>query len=490
MNKDTCVALATATGQAGLSVLRLSGKEACEIANKIFRKGPMPTFCANERGEGAFLLNEKEKNPWKVADLKGYQAKFGYVFHPQSFEILDQVVLLRFKAPHSYTGEDVVELSLHGGTVMSKRVLEACLLAGARLAEPGEFTKRAFLNGKLDLAQAEAVIDLIHSSSEKASHLALRQLQGSLSKRIEALKAPLLEMTAKLELALQYPEHEDSIIEKAEIERALQKTHQEILQFLSSYARARVIKEGYSLALSGLPNAGKSSLLNWLTGKETAIVTDIAGTTRDTLEAPVYLGQQLVHFIDTAGLTETEDVVEKIGIQKAKKAVQEAHLVCWLASVQQEPAQVWEDLQKNLLAEVPVLDKLIVLGTKADLSTEEQTKLWQEKMQKYLQGPSVFVLSSLEQKGLEPFVAYVEKICQEMLDPQGEAHLLTTERHFEILREMQRLVERLLKDIHYLSFDLLSLGLQESMELLSQITGESVDEAVMREIFTKFCVGK
>lgn len=520
MNKETCVALATASGQAGLSVLRLSGQDACRIADKIFRRGPIPHRFQTD-GEGSFLLDNKKSDQklgnekiapqapqldnkddktaiqtrtsepqWSVAHLKGYQAKFGYVIHPLTQEVIDQVVLLRFKAPFSYTGEDVVELSLHGGVIMSKLVLEACVLAGARLAEPGEFTKRAFLNGKLDLAQAEAVIELIHSSSEQASNLALKQLQGALSKRISEMRAPLLEMTAKLELALQYPEHEDSIIEPEEIALALEKTHKALEELLSSYQRARVIKEGYTLALSGLPNAGKSSLLNVLTGKETAIVTNIAGTTRDVLEAPVYFGKQLIHLVDTAGLTETQDIVEQIGVKKAKQAIEEAHQVCWLGSLEDSPSQVIETLQSKLLDEVDCFHKLIILGTKSDLVSQEQTENWKNTLQQHYPHTPIFVISSQENQGISQFQKYVEELCASLsAHPSGES-LLSTERHVDILREMETILARLRQDLYFLSYDLLSLGLQECMELLSKITGESVDDSVMREIFTKFCVGK
>lgn len=487
MITDTCVALATSPGQSGLAVLRLSGPSACSIVDQCFIPGKLPEK-ARPNKEGLFAFS--------VADLKGYQAKLGYLYDDEKEQVLDQCIVLRFKAPYSYTGEEVIELSMHGSMNLAQQALHLLVRKGARIAEAGEFTKRAFLNGKIDLTQAEAVAELIHSQSELAGQVALRQLSGSLSKRITSLREPLIYLYAQIELALQYPEHEDSWIQLSTIQEQLEKVRSACADLVSSYQRGRKIQEGYKLCLIGRPNAGKSSLLNQLTGKETAIVTNIPGTTRDCLEANIQMAGRLLQVYDTAGLRNTEDLVEKEGVQRARTKMHEADKILCLVSyewaLEQEERQNAE-LQhlKEEIYDETTKRKLLLIFNKNDLLDEEKAKHFQEKTLSIF--PAVeqtFSISTLNYEGIEDLVSYLKQELQEETWETSQAALVTSQRHWHILQNLQALLERLLQDLTFLPWDLLSLGVQEAMELLSQITGEQVDEALMTEIFSKFCVGK
>ncbi|EGG81878.1 tRNA modification GTPase TrmE [Lachnospiraceae bacterium 2_1_46FAA] len=457
MKKDTIAAIATAMSSAGIGIVRISGREAIEIIQKIFR-------------------GKKEKN---FAEEKTYTIHYGYIADGE--EIIDEVLVMLMKAPHSYTGEDTVEIDCHGGIYVVKKIMETVIKYGARPAEPGEFTKRAFLNGKMDLSQAEAVIDIIDSKNEYALKSSVSQLKGSVQKKIGEIREEILYHTAFIETALDDPEHISVDGYGETLKKVVDNLLEEIRRLLISADNGRIIKEGIKTVIVGKPNAGKSSLLNVLVGEERAIVTDIEGTTRDVLEENIQLQGVSLNIMDTAGIRETKDVVEKIGVDKAKNHANEADLIIYVA----DASRPLDDNDEEIIE--MIRDKqAIVLLNKSDLDMVVTKKELQEKLNK-----PMIVISAKEEQGIKE----LEETLKEMffhgdISFNDEVYI-TNIRHKTALQDAAESLEKVLISIENgMPEDFYSIDLLDAYESLGSITGETIGEDLVNEIFSKFCMGK
>lgn len=458
MRSDTIAAIATPLTSSGIGIIRISGEDAISVAEKIFVPG--------RKGK-------------RLSDEPSYTAHYGYIWDEE--ERIDEVILLIMRGPHSYTAEDTVEIDCHGGVLVMKRILETVLKQGARIAEPGEFTKRAFLNGRIDLSQAEAVMDVIHSKNEYALQASIRQLDGAMSDRVKALREKLIYEIAFIESALDDPEHISLDGYAEHLECILYTIKKELQQAISSFENGRIMTEGIKTVILGKPNAGKSSLMNVLLGEERAIVTDIAGTTRDTLEENVKLHGLSLNLIDTAGIRDTEDIVERIGVERARKIADEADLLIYVVDgsrpLDDNDVQIMELIRER---------KAIVLLNKTDLSPGlDEAKL--EEMT----GREVIPVSAKEQKGID----CLEQKIQEMfisgeIDFNDEL-IITNMRHknaMESALKSLQLVEKSIED--QMPEDFYSIDLMDAYEQLGMILGESLEEDLVNEIFSHFCMGK
>ena len=457
MKKDTIAAIATAMSSAGIGIVRISGREAIEIIQKIFR-------------------GKKEKN---FAEEKTYTIHYGYIADGE--EIIDEVLVMLMKAPHSYTGEDTVEIDCHGGIYVVKKIMETVIKYGARPAEPGEFTKRAFLNGKMDLSQAEAVIDIIDSKNEYALKSSVSQLKGSVQKKIGEIREEILYHTAFIETALDDPEHISVDGYGETLKKVVDNLLEEIRRLLISADNGRIIKEGIKTVIVGKPNAGKSSLLNVLVGEERAIVTDIEGTTRDVLEENIQLQGVSLNIMDTAGIRETKDVVEKIGVDKAKNHANEADLIIYVA----DASRPLDDNDEEIIE--MIRDKqAIVLLNKSDLDMVVTKEELQEKLNK-----PMIVISAKEEQGIKE----LEETLKEMffhgdISFNDEVYI-TNIRPKTALQDAAESLEKVLISIENgMPEDFYSIDLLDAYESLGSITGETIGEDLVNEIFSKFCMGK
>lgn len=460
LSDDTIAAIATAMGASGIGIVRMSGKDSIKIISEMFRP-----------------KNSRKK----MAEVSSHTIHYGHICDGD--ETVDEVLVMIMKAPHTYTGEDTVEIDCHGGILAQRKVLETAVKCGARPAEPGEFTKRAFLNGKMDLSQAEAVIDVINARSEYALKSSLSQLKGSLEKKIREIRENLIYQVAFIESALDDPEHisidgyGNVLLEKVREER------KKIERLISSSDEGKLIQEGIRTVIVGKPNAGKSSLLNVLVKEDKAIVTDIEGTTRDILEENIMLHGISLKIIDTAGIRQTEDVVEKIGVEKARQTAKDADLILYVADSSRPMDENDEDIIRLIREEKK---KAIVLLNKSDLEgtvTKDQIK---EKLD-----VPVIEISAVEETGIEK----LEECMKEMFF-QGDISFndevyITNIRHKAALEEAKRsldMVEQSIED--NMPEDFFSIDLLGAYESLGSITGESLGEDLVNEIFSKFCTGK
>jgi len=457
MKTDTIAAIATAMSNSGIGIIRLSGEEAVSIVDKIF-----------------VMKNQK-----KLADMPTHTIHYGHV--KDGDEIIDEVMVLLMKGPKSYTREDTVEIDCHGGVYVVKRVLETVLKNGARPAEPGEFTKRAFLNGRIDLSQAESVIDIIHSKNEFALKSSLSQLSGVVSNKIKDIRAMILHEIAFIETALDDPEHIsiDGYGEKLAV--IVNDAIGKVQILLKNSDNGKLLKEGISTVIVGKPNAGKSSLLNTLVGEERAIVTDIAGTTRDVLEEQINLNGIILNVIDTAGIRETDDVVEKIGVNKAKKYLEQADLVIYVVdtstTLDENDFEIMEMLKDR---------QAIILLNKSDLTplttAEEISKHVDKKM---------IQISAKEQSGIDEFEDTIKEMFFTGEVSFNDEVYITNIRHKNSLQETLSSLQLVLRSIEdEMPEDFYSIDLMNAYEELGTIIGEAVEDDLVNEIFSKFCTGK
>ncbi|MDD6491717.1 MAG: tRNA uridine-5-carboxymethylaminomethyl(34) synthesis GTPase MnmE [Firmicutes bacterium] len=460
MKTDTIAAIATAMSNSGIGIIRVSGEESIEIVNSIY----------------------KNKNRNNV--LKNYKTNtihYGFIYDDE--EMIDEVMVSVMKKPGSFTSEDTVEINCHGGILIMNRILDLVIKKGARLAEPGEFTKRAFLNGRIDLSEAEAVMDVISSESEMALKSSLNQLCGSVSDKIKSLRNEIIYEIAFIESALDDPEH---ISLDGYSEKLMTKTDhliEDVNQLLSTAENGKIIREGINTVIVGKPNAGKSSLLNILAGEEKAIVTDIAGTTRDILEENIKIDGISLHIIDTAGIRSTEDVIEKIGVEKAKKYTMDADLIIYVVD-----SSVPMDENDFEIKKLIKNKKCIVLFNKSDL----ESKISFDKLKSELDENMIIVKTSTKnQIGMDDFKNAIKELFFHGEVSFNNEVMITNLRHKEALQETLDSLCQVKKSLEAdMPEDFYSIDLMSAYSSLGKIIGEEVEEDLVNEIFSKFCMGK
>ena len=459
MKTDTIAAIATGMSNSGIGIVRISGDDALQVISRIYR---------NKKGE-----------PKNLSQVKSHTIHYGYIYDGE--ERLDEVLVMIMKGPNSYTAEDTVEIDCHGGVFIVKKILETVIRNGARTAEPGEFTKRAFLNGRIDLAQAEAVADVIQSTNEYALKSSVSQLAGSVSRKIRELREKILYEIAFIESALDDPEHISLDGYPERLRETLQPIEMELEASIGTFDNGRIMTEGIKTVILGKPNAGKSSLMNVLLGEERAIVTEIAGTTRDTLEENIRLRGLSLNLIDTAGIRETEDIVEKIGVERARKIADEADLILYVVDGSRE-------LDEN---DRQILDlirgrKVIVLLNKTDLEPVLTEEVLREAC-----GQEVIPVSAKEQQGIDRLEEKIQTMFLQGNLNFNDQVMLTNVRHktaMEQALKSLRLVETSIDNA--MPEDFFSIDLMDVYEHLGTILGESLEEDLVNEIFSHFCMGK
>lgn len=455
---DTIAAISTGLSNSGISIIRVSGPEAMQVMDRI--------FCGKKTGK-------------KLSEQKTHTIHYGFIMDGE--EIVDEVLVSVMRAPHTYTAEDVAEINCHGGSLVTKKVLKTVLKQGVRLAEAGEFTKRAFLNGRIDLSKAEAVMEVIRAKSDLALKNSIAQLQGNVLKEISALREKMIHHTAFIEAALDDPEHISLDGFTNELKTSIIEIRERLYRLISSAENGRMLKEGIRTVILGRPNVGKSSLMNLFAGEERAIVTDIAGTTRDTIEETVTVRGIALSLIDTAGIRSTEDVVEKIGVEKAKKAAEEADLILYLADA---TAKVTEE-EKEILSLIAG-KKVIVLLNKIDLCDQPDTSVLEE-----LTGQKVLCISAKEEEGLDALYDTIEEMFFRKELSYNDDLYITGERQKQSLQNAYDAMGKVLESIDAdMPEDFYSIDLMQGYESLGEITGESVDEDLVNTIFREFCMGK
>ncbi len=454
---DTICALATAAVEAGIGIIRLSGDNVVELVSSFVRtKGGKP-------------LNIQES----------HRVKYGFVCDGE--QVVDEVLVLTMRGPRSYTGEDTVEIDCHGGILMLRKILEICVKNGARPAEPGEFTKRAFLNGRIDLAEAEAVSALISAKSEDGMKASMAQLQGAVSEKIRQFRSVLLEDDAYIEAALDDPEHIslDGFAER--LHEDVKKIQTGVHELLDTAEDGRILREGVRTVILGKPNAGKSSLLNALIGEDRAIVTNVAGTTRDTLEEQIQLRGVSLLLVDTAGIRDTEDIVEKIGVERAMQAAEAADLILYVVDASENLNEDDVKIMKFIRGK-----KAIVLLNKTDLPTMVTQQQLAERT-----GQPVLPVSMKKQEGLEDLSDLVQKLFERQEIRMNSEVIITSARHVALLRNAEQALTEVLHSIDMgLPEDFFTIDLMRAYTELGYILGEEVSEDLVNEIFSKFCMGK
>lgn len=452
---DTIAAISTPKGEGGIGIIRISGDKSFEILSKIFNM----------------------KNPNK--DLGFY--KFNYGFIHDNGKIIDEVMIVRMKAPKTYTCEDIVEINCHGGNLITEKVLELVLKNGARHAEQGEFTKRAFMNGRIDLSQAEAVMDLIQGKTEKSISLSMDQLRGDLKEKINKFKKALLDVTAHVNVVLDYPEEgiDDPLPEN--LRENLEKVYREANILIESYDKGKKIKEGIKTVIVGKPNVGKSTLLNSLLKEERAIVTHIPGTTRDIIEEIINIKGIPLVLVDTAGIRKTEDIVENIGVEKSKQFIEKADLILLVLDaskeLEKEDIEVIEKIKENNKKTIVLLNK-IDLERKIDLSNYDLE--------------NILEISAKDNIGIDEMEEKIYSyIVEEDVENTSEKLIITNIRHKTALEKTKEAVNNIFETIdNGMPMDLISVDLKEALDALSEITGEISSEDILDHVFGNFCVGK
>lgn len=452
---STIAAISTAQGQGGIGVIRVSGEDSFTIVDKIF----------------------KSVSGKKIMDIKGYTALFGHIYNNE--EVLDEAVVLKYVAPKSFTGENVVEISCHGGMYITKEVLNAVIMSGASLAEPGEFTKRAYLNGKMDLTEAESVMDIISAKSKSAARAALFVKDGALFKKSQQVKQLLLDKAAHLSAWADYPEEDIPEVTEDSIMEAIEESISILEKLLSTYDMGQVVKEGIDTVIVGRPNAGKSTLMNLLVGREKSIVTNIAGTTRDVVEDTVLVGNVMLKLSDTAGIRDTDNEIEKIGVQKTFDKINGAGLVIALFDNNEELNSEDIDLI-NKIKDMPC----IAVINKIDLEDKVDKKYITNNIE------NVVYISAKQQYNIDELKNMIEKIAgTEDFDPS--AGIVANERQRNAIRNaVNSLYEAKESLAMGMTMDAITVSLQETIDYLLELTGEKSGEEIVDSVFHNFCVGK
>ncbi len=459
---ETIAAISTAIGNGGIGIIRMSGKESFKILEKIFK---------NSKGE-KLDLNK----------IKGYTIQYGTIVDSKTNEKIDEVLVSFFKNPKSYTREDMCEINSHGGMIIEKQILEQCLKNGAILAEPGEFTKRAFLNGRIDLSQAESIMDLINSKTEKESKASINQLQGDLSNKINEIRHDLLDIMADIEASIDYPEYDIEEVTNSKALGILDNTKNKLESLKDTFRSGKILKEGIKTAIIGRPNAGKSSLLNKILKEERAIVSEIEGTTRDTIEEFITIKGIPLKIIDTAGIRKTSDKIEEIGVKKALDIAKDAELVLVILDNSKDLTE--EDREILKLAESK---NSIILLNKVDL--KENNLENSEELKKL--NKRIIKISAKNGNGIEELYNEIENLFQiKNLETDGEIIITNIRHKNQIEYAINNINEAINAVKNNLPIDIISISIKQTLEDLGKITGENVSEDIINEIFSKFCLGK
>lgn len=457
---STIAAISTAPAIGGIGIVRMSGKNCFEVLEKIF----------------------KPKNPETIENITGYRIKYGTIVNPETNRVVDEVLVSYFKCPKSYTAENMCEINSHGGIVVLREILELCLKNGAELAKPGEFTERAFLNGRIDLTQAEAIIDIINAKSTREAQESANQLEGYLSRKINEIREKIMDIMVNIEANIDYPEYDVEEVSNKDAENKLKEIENELIKLSKTFENGKILKEGVKIAIIGSPNAGKSSLLNSMLKEERAIVTDIAGTTRDIIEEQISIESIPFKVIDTAGIRDAKDKIEQIGIEKSKKAANEADVI--LAVFDSSVPLNDEDREiLNLLKH----KKSIIVLNKTDLKqiVNNECKEIQDV------NNEVINISLKNNEGLEKiYESLVKMFNLNQINLDNEL-TITNIRHQELINKAIESTRMALNDLNNsMPIDIISINIKEILEHLGEITGDNVSEDIIKSIFAKFCLGK
>lgn len=460
MDFDTIAAISTPPGEGGIGIVRISGDEAIEIADKLYSMGKK-----------------------SLADQDTHTIHYGKVVHPKTGDIVDEVMVSVMRAPKTYTREDVVEINSHGGILVVNKVLQVVLNNGARLAEPGEFTKRAFLNGRIDLSQAEAVMDMIRAKTDRAMHVAVDQLDGQMSRLIRDLRQKILDTLAQVEVNIDYPEYDDvEEMTSQLLEDKAREVKADIQKLLETAQQGKILREGLATAIIGRPNVGKSSLLNTLLRQDKAIVTDVAGTTRDVIEEYVNVKGVPLKLIDTAGIRETDDEVEKIGVDRSRQAIQQADLI--LLVFNQSEKLTAED---EALIEATKGQNRIILLNKTDL--DQQLNV--DKLSQLIANDPIVSTSMMTQAGMDELQDKIAELFFSGQTGERDATYVSNTRHIALLEEAEDALSEVLNGIALdMPVDLVQIDMRRAWDLLGEITGDSVQDELITKLFSQFCLGK
>lgn len=459
MDLDTITSISTPMGEGAIGIVRLSGPQAVEIADKLYK--------------GKHLLN----------DVPSHTINYGHIIDPESKEVVEEVMVSVLRAPKTFTREDIIEINCHGGILTINRVLELTMTYGARMAEPGEFTKRAFLNGRIDLSQAEAVMDFIRSKTDRASKVAMNQIEGRLSDLIKKQRQSILEILAQVEVNIDYPEYDD--VEDATTEFLLEQSKeikQEINRLLDTGAQGKIMREGLSTVIVGKPNVGKSSMLNNLIQDNKAIVTEVAGTTRDVLEEYVNVRGVPLRLVDTAGIRETEDIVEKIGVERSRKALSQADLILFVLNnneaLTQEDYTLYEEV-KN--------EDVIVIVNKMDL--EQNIDI--NEVKDMIGDTPLIQTSMLKQEGIDELEIQIRDLFFGGEVQNQDMTYVSNSRHISLLKQARQTIQDAIDAAESgVPMDMVQIDLTRTWEILGEIIGETASDELINQLFSQFCLGK
>jgi len=464
---DTIAAISTPIGVSGIGIVRLSGPKAIEIAKKVFR--------------------DKKLKKRKIEDFSSYTAHYGLLVEPDDEEIIDETILILMKKPKSYTREDTIEFNCHGGILLLRKVLGAMIGCGARMAEPGEFTKRAFLNGRIDLSQAEAVIDLIQAKTERSLKSSLAQLEGSLKKKITNLREKMIRVAVEIEAPMDFPDQDIEELDSMEMQKSIEDVLKEIASLLDSLDYGKIIKEGINTVIVGKTNVGKSSLFNTLLRESRAIVTPLPGTTRDTIEELLNIKGIAFRIIDTAGLKNPENIIEKISLKKMKKILDKADIILAMFDVNtllsKEDMEVIQEINKAKERK----KKTIIIENKIDL----KEKIERQELFKLLNIKEDVRISLKYKIGINQLEEELAKTVFNGLVIPENGVIINNVRQAEALKRAKKGLEYVLEGIKKkMPYDFLTIDLKEALDSLGEITGDSVSEEIINNIFSRFCIGK
>lgn len=457
---STIAAISTAPAIGGIGIVRMSGEKCFDILEKIF----------------------VQKNPQKIENIKGYTIKYGKIIDTSNNKVIDEVLVSYFKCPKSYTAENMCEINSHGGIIVLRKILEMCLINGAKLAEPGEFTKRAFLNGRIDLTQAEAIIDIINAKSSREAQESANQLEGFLSKKIHEIRKKIIDLMVDIEANIDYPEYDIEEVSNNSAREKLEEVENELVKLSKSFESGKILKEGIKIAIIGSPNAGKSSLLNAILKEERAIVTDIAGTTRDIIEEQVIIGGIPFKIIDTAGIRNAENKIEQIGIEKSKKVAKNSDVIIAVfdnsKELNSEDKEILELLKEK--KSVIVLNKMDLIS--CDLKNKKEIKETNRP---------IVEMAVKEEKGLDNlYKELIDMFNLNQINLDNEL-IITNIRHQNLINKAIESTKMALNDLKMsMPIDIISINIKQILEHLGEITGDNVSEDIIKNIFSKFCLGK